>query len=156
MKGKFNLFMAWQLGLCDLWYYTSSFMPMGQVSCMIDAGFGSVLCLKSWLGFRLIPIKLTCIVGRGWSGYLLRLVSTLAAKYGMSFEPKGRLVENDLVSKRSFIGWFAVNDRLSTWDRLAKSGTMGDLLCVFCRRQMECKKIIFFGSSLLGGFGSKP
>ena len=49
--------------------------------------------------------------------------------------------------KHAFIFWLAIQDRLSTFDRLVKWGWQGKLLCGFCRNKCESRDHIFFECS---------
>jgi hypothetical protein len=48
------------------------------------------------------------------------------------------------IPKQAFILWLAVNNRLTTGDRLLAWGFKGDTSCVFCRGMTECRDHIFF------------
>ena len=49
--------------------------------------------------------------------------------------------------KHAFTFWLAIQDRLSTFDRLVKWGWQGKLLCGFCRNKCESRDHIFFECS---------
>ena len=52
-----------------------------------------------------------------------------------------------IMPKHAFIFWLAIQDRLSTFDRLVKWGWQGNLLCGFCRNKCESRDHIFFECS---------
>jgi hypothetical protein len=55
------------------------------------------------------------------------------------------------IPKQAFILWLAVNNKLSTGDRMLAWGFMGDTSCVFCRGGTESRDPLFF----LCGFSSR-
>jgi hypothetical protein len=55
------------------------------------------------------------------------------------------------IPKQALILWLAVNNRLTTGDRLFAWGFKGDTSCVFCKGMNECRDHIFFSC----GFSSR-
>jgi hypothetical protein len=51
------------------------------------------------------------------------------------------------IPKHSFVMWLVMKNSLSTGDRLAKWGYMGNVQCLFCRNGMESCEHLFFECS---------
>jgi hypothetical protein len=51
------------------------------------------------------------------------------------------------IPKQAFLLWLAVQNRLTTGDRLGAWGYTGDTQCMFCRNGMESRDHIFFMSN---------
>jgi hypothetical protein len=53
------------------------------------------------------------------------------------------------IPRHSFIGWLAINYRLSMNDRMMKWGFSKDIFCCFCRGSIEVRSHLFFPFSFL-------
>lgn len=48
------------------------------------------------------------------------------------------------IPKQAFVLWLAMRDSLTTGERLAGWGFIGDVLCLFCRNCLESRDHLFF------------
>lgn len=54
-----------------------------------------------------------------------------------------KLVWDSAIVPDLFILWLAIKERLPTQDRVAARGWTGDILCNFCRNQMDRRNHLF-------------
>ena len=55
-----------------------------------------------------------------------------------------KLVWDSAIFPDSFILWLAIKERLPTQDRVAARGWTGDVLCDFCRNEMDRRNHLYF------------
>ena len=104
-----------------------------------------VLVLSSWNA-----CWISCMMKIRWGGLIQEVVFSCHSTWEAIRVRSGevdwwKLVWNTIfISKKGFILWLAIKNRLCTCDRMTAWGRHGSVLCVFCRSREQFRDHLFY------------